>query len=77
MNYISYKSVEELPAEANTPRCKNLSSEKVLKHKDINITASCFGVNFRTVYLLQIHVGPQFLKFIFEQGVDRKYIQTS
>ena len=72
MNAIEYKAVEGLTLEVNTVRCRNLSAKNFLQNNDINVTASCLHVDFSKDELFELHVAPQFWKFLFDQNVNRK-----
>ena len=73
MNAIEYKAVEGLTLEVNTVRCHNLSAKNFLKNNDINVTASCLHIDFSSKdELFELHVAPQFWKFLFDQNINRK-----
>ena len=72
MNAIEYKAFEGLTLEVNTVRCRNLSAKNFLQNNDINVTASCLHVDFSKDELFELHIAPQFWKFLFDQNVNRK-----
>ena len=60
MHRIEYKKVDNLPWEINTVQCENLNAENFLQNNDLNITASCFHVDFSCDNLFSIHALPCF-----------------
>ena len=73
LNAIKYLKVEGVPVEVNTVECDNLSPSTFLANNDLNITASCFHVNFGTAddKLFSIHASPQFWTILFQKHADR------
>jgi hypothetical protein len=64
---IEYQTVEGVDLEVNTIKCTGLSGPNFLSNNDINITGTCFHVNFQDGDEPQIdlHVSPYFWKFMF------------
>lgn len=71
MHRIEYKKVDNLPWEINTVQCENLSAENFLQNNDLNITASCFHVDFSSDNLFSIHASPCFWEFVFKKMAEK------
>jgi len=57
--------------ELNTVKCHSLSAWGFLNNNDLNVTASCFEVDFTTDQLLTIKASPRFWEFVFSAKEER------
>ena len=59
--------------ELNTVKCWSLSPSGFLENNDINVTASCFEVDFSFSkdQCLTLHASPCFWEFVFEKPENR------
>lgn len=69
---IKYYKVDGLALEINTVECSNLSPDTFLANNDLNVTASCFYVNFTADELFTIRASPQFWTLLFQSKDNRK-----
>ena len=72
LDQIDYTKIDGLEWEVNTVRCDRLSAENFLANNDINVTASCFHVDFTKDELFSIHASPCFWEFVFQKNTDRR-----
>ena len=73
---IEYKVVEHFHWEINTVKCGLLSADNFLANNDLNITASCFHVNFASDQLFSLHALACFWEFVFQKE-DSRIIKTA
>ena len=74
LDSIKYHKVNGVSLEVNTVECYNLSPSTFLANNDLNVTASCFHVDFSAPAnsnLFTIHASPQFWTLLFQKRADR------
>ena len=72
--YLFTTHAESMVPTPNNLYCNNLNTDNFLANNDINITASCFHVNFANDNLFSVHAAPAFWVFLLGKEASPKVI---